>query len=236
MSLLTIEQLSAGYNGRTIIDKVNLSVPKEKIVAIIGPNGAGKSTLMKAIFGLIRPFSGTVWFDGQNVTGLAPREILQKGMAYVAQSKFLFPRMTVDENLQVATITLRATIQEETVNKMYKMFPQLLEFKNHLAYTLSGGQQRTLELARALLLQPKLMMLDEPSIGLSPVMIRQIYTEIKGMAEHGMTLLIVEQNVRKALEASDFVYILDQGRNAFSGTRDEILESDALRSIYVGNY
>ncbi|MFQ5711239.1 MAG: ABC transporter ATP-binding protein [Candidatus Geothermarchaeales archaeon] len=236
MSLLSVNDIVTGYGKLQVLYGVSLEAKRGEITCIIGPNGAGKSTLLKAIFGILKPWRGKVVFDGHDVTGEKPEHVLKRGLAYILQGRGTFPYMSVLENLIMGAYTIESQREiRERIEVIFRIFPVLKEKKDQLAYTLSGGQQRMLELGRVLVLQPRLLLIDEPSIGLSPKLMNQVYEKILAMRdEEGISLVVVEQNVRKALEIADFIYVLNLGRNAFAGKSQEILASDELVNLYLG--
>jgi len=233
--ILEVNDVVSGYGRLEILHGVSVSVPETKTVALIGPNGAGKSTLLKTIFGYIKPKRGSITFNGEDITGLKPNKILRKGITYVPQGRSVFPYMTVLENLRMGAYINKDSSQfKEALNEVIRMFPILKERKNQMAGTLSGGEQRMLELGRALMLRPKLILLDEPSLGLAPKLVDDTYRTINEIGDMGVTLLIVEQNVRKVLIVADYAYVLDLGKKAFEGTSEHLLSSDRLKSLYLG--
>ncbi|MFX0198247.1 MAG: ABC transporter ATP-binding protein [Candidatus Hodarchaeota archaeon] len=234
MSLKT-NNIVAGYGNVEILHGVSIYVENKKIVCVIGPNGAGKSTLLKVIFGFIRPKHGSVIFNGEDITGSDPIICLRKGISYLFQGQNVFPSLTVLENLDMGAYSRhdnKAEIERDR-EEILDQFPILKKRKNQKAGTLSGGEQRMLEIARSLMVHPKLIILDEPSIGLEPKFSKKIYEAIKQTNEKGITFLIVEQNVRKILRNSDFCYLLDLGRVRTSGSSREMLESEEVVKTYL---
>jgi len=230
-----VTDLVAGYGDMMILNGVNLEADRTAITGIIGPNGAGKSTLLKAIFGYLKPRQGQVCYEGEDITGAAPRSILGRGLAYVPQARALFPSMTVYENLLLAGYTIRdRSVLKERIEEIFESYPLLRERRNQAAGTLSGGEQRILEIARALVLKPRMIMLDEPSAALSPKFAYEIYEHIIEVHKRGAGLIIVEQNVQMMLDVADRIYALELGRNAYTGPPDELRQSDRLRKLYLG--
>jgi branched-chain amino acid transport system ATP-binding protein len=226
----------SGYGKMEILHGVSLKAEKSKITAFIGPNGAGKSTLLKTIYGFIKPWKGKVIFDGEDITNLEPDLKLKKGIAYVLQGRNIFPYMTVLENLQIAAYTWKDRSKlKEKIKNVFEKFPILKGRENQLAGNLSGGEQRILELGRVLMLSPKVILFDEPTLGLAPKVIDELYEKITELnKEDGITFLIVEQNVRKVLSIADYVYVLELGKNKLEGRANELLENEDLRKTYLG--
>ncbi len=233
-TLLAIEDLVAGYGQVTILQGATLAVPRRAITTVIGPNGAGKSTLMKAIFGLLPPRSGRIFLEGREITGLGPRELLGRGLVFVPQGRNLFPELSVRHNLELGAAAFRIPDLDARIEAMLERFPLLRERAGMQASVLSGGEQKLLELARALLLDPALLLIDEPSLGLSPRMTREIFTILTGLRDRGVAILMIEQNARSALGVSDFGVVLDQGRVALEAPAAEILEDPRLGRLFLG--
>jgi branched-chain amino acid transport system ATP-binding protein len=232
---LDVQDLTVGYGNLEILHGVSVRFMEKGISCVIGPNGSGKSTLLKTIAGLLKPWSGRVVCDGEELTGLEPYGVLRKGISMVAQVRSIFPYLTVLENLQMGAYTVRVRSEiRDRMEEVYKRFPVLKERRQQAAYTLSGGEQRMLEIARALMVRPKILLLDEPSAMLSPKYLDIVYQKIQEIGDEGVTCAIVEQNVRKALSISDYVFVLNLGRNAFEGTGQSFLESNELVSLYLG--
>jgi len=233
---LVVTNIRAGYGRLEILQGVSLLVPDGKIVGIIGPNGAGKSTLLKTIFGYIRPFSGSISFDGSRLDGHRPDEIMRRGIGLVAQAGGLFAKMTVHENLQLGGYTLRNhAAVADAIERVYEQFPLFRDRRRQLAGSLSGGEQRALTIARSLITNPKLLLLDEPSAALAPRLIDEVYATINRLNRAGITLLIVEQNTGVILRAADRVFVLEMGTNAFEGLPQELLADDRIRRLYLGS-
>jgi len=233
---LEVDNVTAGYGSVEVLHGVSIRAEKSKITCIIGPNGAGKSTLLKTIFGFIRPRKGNVILDGEDITGLKPDAILKRGISYVLQGRSVFPYMTVLENLEVGAYTRNDKKQiKKDIEVIFNLFPILGKRKSNPAGTLSGGEQRMLELGRALLLNPKVVLLDEPSIGLAPKFSQMVYEKIKEMNSMGITVVIVEQNVRKVLSMSDYGYLLELGQKRYEGPTKDFLSSYEIMKLYLGN-
>ena len=233
--MLDVAELRSGYGRLEILQGVSLAVAPGSIVGVIGPNGAGKSTLLKTIFGYLAPFSGRVALDGQSLIGLRPDQILRRGAGFVAQAGGLFAEMTVHENLLLGGYGLGSRREvAEAVDAAYDRFPRLRERRRQQAGSLSGGEQRALGLARALVLRPRLLLLDEPSAALAPRFIDEVYEAIQTLNRSGLALLIVEQNVEMILSVAHRVFVLDLGRNAFDGAPAELRQTDRIRRLYLG--
>jgi ABC-type branched-subunit amino acid transport system ATPase component len=233
--LLLAEGLTAGYGKVPILHEVTLQVYAGEMVSVIGPNGAGKSTAFKTIVGFVRASSGRVTFDGEEITGLRPDQVLPRGLAYVPQGRIVFPQMTVLENLEMgAYIELDRGRIREALERVYGLFPVLAERRGQKAGTLSGGEQQMLAIGRALMTRPKLIMLDEPSLGLSPKFVSLIFDTLVGMKQAGYTLMVVEQNAARALAVADRGYVLELGRNRFEGTGAALLADPDVKRLYLG--
>jgi neutral amino acid transport system ATP-binding protein len=217
-----------------IINGVDLTVRAGEIVTIVGPNGAGKSTLVKAIVGLLRPRAGRILLRGEEVTGAPPHTIVAKGIGYVPQRENVFPSMTVDENLELGVVVRPNADVRARVGAMFDLFPRLAERRRQVAGTLSGGERQMLAMARTLMAEPEVLLLDEPSAGLSPIFVDVIFDRIAEINRGGMTILMVEQNARRALAMSHRGYVLDLGRNRFAGRGDELLHDPKVVDLYLG--
>lgn len=231
--ILEIENLHAGYGETEILHGVWLRVEKGEIVTIIGPNGAGKSTLMKTILGLLKPTTGKIVFKGKDITGMAPNKIVEEGICYVPQSENVFTSLTVEENLEMGAF-LRKDGYQDKLKQIYEIFPDLGEKRKVKAKKLSGGQRQMLAIGRALMLDPALLLLDEPSSGLAPKLIQVIFDKIVKINTTGVSILIVEQNAKKALEISHRGYVLAMGKNKFEGRGEEILKNEEIGKLYLG--
>lgn len=232
--LLECNQIVAGYLDAPIIKGVSIYVQKEEIVAILGPNGSGKSTLLKSIIGLVKLFSGEIYFEDQRIDGCSTDELVRKGLAICLQGKRTFPRLTVEQNLRMGAYSISKEDYLRKLPDVYSMFPFLKEKRKILAGNLSGGEQEMLSFGRALLSSPQLLIVDEPSIGLSPKLVSAVYEKLLKVNETGIAVLLVEQNVRKALEVAHRVYVLDMGQKKFEGTRNELSQRGNLAELYLG--
>ncbi|MEK7221282.1 MAG: ABC transporter ATP-binding protein [candidate division NC10 bacterium] len=235
MALLEVHDLHAGYGKMEILHGITLKVEAGQIVSIIGPNGAGKSTVFKSIFGLLPVRQGRVLFAGEEVTNRPPEALLRQGMTFVPQGRNVFPLMTVEENLLLgAYIRKRSPELLEEVQRVYETFPILREKQKDRAGDLSGGQQQMLEMGRSLLLHPKLILLDEPTLGLAPLVFKEIFRIIESLRQQGQTILMVEQNAAKALEISDYAYVLELGKNRYEGSGEAIRNDERVKRLYLG--
>jgi ABC-type branched-subunit amino acid transport system ATPase component len=233
---LEVKDLVSGYGKIEILHGVSLSVKEGETTAIVGPNGSGKSTLLKSIFGFLKINQGCISFNGENITGLRPDLVLKKGISFLHQSKSVFPYLTVGENLKMGAYTIKDRNKiNKCLDEIYGLFPFLEKRKNCKAINLSGGQQRMLEIARTLMVEPKLILFDEPSAGLAPKLVNKVFKRLDKIKEKGISLLIVEQNVRKVLNVSDYGYVLEMGRNAFEGNSQSLLSCNTeMRTLYLG--
>lgn len=233
--MLTVEKLRVSYDGVPAVHEVSFHVPEGKIVVIVGSNGAGKSTTMRAIVGLLKPDSGSISFLGERIDGLPPHEIVGRGISLVPEGRRIFDKLTVMENLLIGAYTVQSSgVVEESLNMVYSIFPILEERKTQAAGTLSGGEQSMLTIARALMACPKLIMLDEPSLGLMPAYVDRVFELISDINKRGTTILLVEQNVRASLELADYVYVLQNGRTVLEGDGCVLLESELVKRSYLG--
>ncbi|MBV9808012.1 MAG: ABC transporter ATP-binding protein [Solirubrobacterales bacterium] len=234
-ALLAVDGLTAGYGGGDILKGVSFSVARHEIMCIVGPNGSGKSTLLSTIVGILRPRRGQIAFQGESLIGLAPRQVLSKGMVMVPQAHSLFAGMTVRENVEMGAFTVSDSgVVRRRREEIEEMFPLVRERARDKAGSLSGGQQRLVELARSLMLDPSLIVLDEPSIGLDPPTRRSVFGMIRLMNQQGRTILLVEQNARAGLKLSTRGLVLENGKVRLSGTGREILEHPEISSLYLG--
>ena len=233
-AILECNGIDAGYvKGLNILQGVDLVVSEGEIVSIIGPNGAGKSTLLKAIMGLINVSAGRFYINGFDKTNLSTHKIVNQGIGYVPQVENVFPSLTIEENLEIGAWSLNKS-RKSTIKKTLEDFPMLNERKKEKAGNLSGGQRQILALARSLVTSPKLLLLDEPSAGLSPVAINEVFTTIKEINDKGVSILLVEQNAKRALSFSNRGYVLDQGRNAYQGEGSDLLNDPRVVDLYLG--
>jgi ABC-type branched-subunit amino acid transport system ATPase component len=232
--MLELEGVRSGYGKLEILQSVSLRVPDGEIIGIIGPNGAGKSTLLKTAFGYLPPFAGRIALDGRDIAGRRPDEIMRRRVGYLAQAGGLFAEMTVHDNLVLGGYTVSRAEKRQAIDHVYARFPLFRDRRRQLAGALSGGEQRLLAVARALIVRPRLLLLDEPSAALAPRFIDEVYATLVALNRDGIALLIVEQNVEAILAAAHRVFVLDLGRNAFDGTPAELRASDSIRRLYLG--
>ena len=232
--LLELSEVRAGYEEVEVLRGVSVRVHAGDMVSIIGANGAGKSTLLKTVFGMVRARAGRIVFDGEDIANRPPVEILRRGLSYVPQGRCNFPGMTVEENLEMGAYIRNDAAVRNDIEAMLARFPVLGEKRRAPAGTLSGGQQQILEMAIALLLHPKLLLIDEPSLGLDPKMVEAVFDAIQTLNREGATVLMVEQNAKRALEISDRAFVLELGRNRFEGTGQELLGNPEVRQHYLG--
>jgi ABC-type branched-subunit amino acid transport system ATPase component len=232
--MLELEGVRSGYGKLEIVQAASLRVPDGAIVGIIGPNGAGKSTLLKTAFGYLPPFAGRIALDGREIAGRRPDQIMRLGVGYLAQAGGLFAEMTVYDNLVLGGYTVSRADKRRALDAVYARFPLFRDCGSQLAGALSGGEQRLLAIARALIVRPRLLLLDEPSAALAPRFIDLIYATLVALNRDGLAMLIVEQNVEAILAVAHRVFVLDLGRNAFDGTPAELRASDRIRRLYLG--
>ena len=232
--MLELENVRSGYGKLEIVQAASLEVGDGAIVGIIGPNGAGKSTLLKTAFGYLPPFAGRIALDGREIAGRRPDEIMRLGVGYLAQAGGLFAEMTVHDNLVLGGYTVSRADKRRALDAVYARFPLFRDRGRQLAGALSGGEQRLLAIARALIVRPRLLLLDEPSAALAPRFIDLIYATLTALNRDGLAMLIVEQNVEAILAVAHRVFVLDLGRNAFDGTPAELRASDRIRRLYLG--
>jgi ABC-type branched-subunit amino acid transport system ATPase component len=232
--MLELEGVRSGYGKLEILQAASLRVPDGAIVGIIGPNGAGKSTLLKTAFGYLAPFAGRIALDGREIAGRRPDEIMRFGVGYLSQAGGLFAEMTVHDNLVLGGYTISRVEKRRAIDDVYARFPLFRDRRRQLAGALSGGEQRLLAIARALIIHPRLLLLDEPSAALAPRFIDRVYATLVALNRDGLAMLIVEQNVEAILAVAHRVFVLDLGRNAFDGTPAELRGSDRIRRLYLG--
>jgi neutral amino acid transport system ATP-binding protein len=233
--VLEVDRVVAGYFPDVpILDGVHLGIAADEIVAVVGPNGAGKSTLVKAIVGLLRPWSGAVRLHGEDLAGRKPHAIVQRGVGYVAQRQNVFPTMSVEENLELGALALREGSASARMQDVFALFPRLAERRRQVAGTLSGGERQMLALGRALMANPEVLLLDEPSAGLAPMAVDLIFEKVVEINDGGVAILMVEQNARRALDISHRGYVLDTGRNRFEGPGRELLANPEVVDLYLG--
>jgi len=235
MALLEVENLVARYGRITALDGVSLSVDEGEIVTLIGANGAGKTTTLRAISGLLRPASGAIRFAGRDISKLAANDIVRAGISHSPEGRRVFPRMTVRENLDLGAYTRssKAEIAEDT-ERVLRIFPRLRERYEQKAGTMSGGEQQMMAIARAMMSRPRVLLLDEPSLGLSPILVQTIFAVIRDINARGTTVLLIEQNARQALAVASRGYVLEVGRIAHAGAAADLTASEAVRAAYLG--
>lgn len=233
MSYLIGENMTGGYGGADILHDCTIAAEKGEIAVIVGPNGAGKSTAMKAVFGMLKIHTGRVVLDGEDITKLTPQDRVAKGMAFVPQTSNVFPSMSVEENLEMGAFLRRDDIYQ-TMDQVFELFPILKEKRKQNAGELSGGQRQQVAVGRALMTQPKLLMLDEPTAGVSPIVMDELFDRIIEVARTGISILMVEQNARQALNIADKGYVLVQGRNRYTDTGQALLNDPEVRKSFLG--
>jgi branched-chain amino acid transport system ATP-binding protein len=233
--ILEVRGIDAAYGKVQILHAVSLEVAPGEVVSIIGPNGAGKSTVLKAVMGMLKPARGELRFDGQSIGGLRTDLVVRRGIGYVPQGRIVFNDMTVLENLEMGAYTISDKSQiRRTMEEVFSIFPRLAERPKQSARTLSGGEQQMLAMGRALMIRPRLILMDEPSLGLAPIFVDLVFEKIRELKQTGMTLLLVEQNAAKALSISDRGYVLELGHNRFTGSGDALLADVRVRQMYLG--
>ncbi len=233
--LLELRKINAGYGDLQVLWDVDLTVDKGEIVSLLGSNGAGKTTTLRVVSGLLKPFSGSVMFNGKDITKLPSNKRVELGLALVPEGRQLFPEMTVLDNLEMGAYTKRARDKfHDTLEWVFTLFPKLKERRTQLAGTMSGGEQQMLAIARGLMSRPEVLMMDEPSMGLAPKLVLEIFGTIKKLRDEGVTILLVEQNAKAALDVSDRAYILETGKIVLQGPAQELLGMDEVRKAYLG--
>ncbi|MCP8316473.1 MAG: ABC transporter ATP-binding protein [archaeon] len=233
--MLDIDSVSASYGNIQILWNVSLSVKKGEIVTVLGPNGAGKTTLVKTILGLLHPNSGNIKFSGERIDKLPTYKIVDMGIVLVPEGREIFPKMTVYENLLLGAYTKTAEKnKDQSLETIFQIFPVLRERRKQLAQTLSGGEQQMLAIGRGLMSKPKLLIMDEPSLGLAPILVQKIFNAMREINEKGVTLLLVEQNVHRALEIANRGYLLEAGKMVLAGDWDELLANEHVKKAYLG--
>ncbi len=232
--MLKVNDINVYYGSIHAIKGVSFEVKQGEIVTLIGANGAGKSTILKTVSGLLRSKTGSIDFLGKNISTVAPHKIVERGLAHVPEGRRIFLQMSVEENLEMGAYTRGGKGVSEDLAKVYEQFPRLKERRKQTAGTLSGGEQQMLAMGRALMSRPQLLMLDEPSMGLAPILVEQIFEIIKSLHKDGTTILLVEQNAQMALSVADRAYVLETGKITLSGTGEELAQSDEIRKAYLG--
>ena len=234
MAMLEVKDIQVYYGMIQAIKGISFEVNEGEVIALIGANGAGKTTTLQTITGLIAPKHGEILFEGQDITKVPAHKIVSMGMAHVPEGRRVFARMTVEENLEMGAYTRPNGKFDENLEHVYELFPRLKERRTQVSGTLSGGEQQMLAMGRALMSEPKLLMLDEPSMGLAPLLVEQIFEIIKSLHKAGSTILLVEQNAQMALQVADRAYVLESGRITLSGTGAELMASESVKRAYLG--
>ena len=233
--MLKVNGINVFYGDLQVLWDVSFEVKEKEILVLVGANGAGKSTTLKTISSLLTPISGTIEFNGVRLDHLPPNKIIEQGIVHVPEGRRLFPDMSVEENLIMGSLFGESkTKRNETMEYVYSLFPRLKERRKQMAGTLSGGEQQMLAVGRGLMSRPKLMMFDEPSLGLAPILVQNIFDLIKKINQEGVTILLVEQNVTQTLALCDRAYVLENGRNVLEGTGEELMANDHVRAVYLG--
>ncbi len=233
--LLEAKNIHGGYEESKVLFGVDLTITKGEIIVIIGPNGSGKSTLMKTIFGLLKPDRGEILFQGEDITGLEPYEIIKKELSYIPQENNVFLSLTVEENLEMGAFILEdEEIIEQNKDRVYQLFPDLKSRANSPVRTLSGGTRQMVACGRSLMLDPSLLLIDEPSAGLAPELKKDVKNYLRAINQNGVSLLIVEQDINLALDLCDRVYVLDVGKTVIEGTGSELLSNERVKEVYMG--
>lgn len=235
MAMLEIRDLEVNYGAINAIKKISFDVDRGEVIALIGANGAGKTTTLHTITGLLKAKSGSVMFEGKDILKMAPHKIVEMGMAHVPEGRRIFQQLSVYKNLTLGAFTRKdKKAVEDTLNMVYEKFPRLQERKKQIAGTLSGGEQQMLAMGRALMSNPKIILMDEPSMGLSPLFVGEVFKIIEEIKASGTTVLLVEQNAKKALEIADRAYVLETGRISLSGDAKELMNDDSVKKAYLG--
>ncbi len=233
--MLTVKNLDLYYGDAQALDSVSLEVPAREIVAIVGANGAGKSSLIRAIAGMERPRAGQITFNGQDITGMPSHKVCQLGVGQVAEGRQIFPTLSVADNLELGAVSKDAQVNfKATLTYVYERFPRLAERRSQSAGTLSGGEQQMLAIGRCLMARPQLIMFDEPSLGLSPALVQDVFRVIRRLHEEGLTIVLVEQNVAVSLKLAGHAYVLENGRIVMAGRGEDLLHDDRVRQAYLG--
>jgi branched-chain amino acid transport system ATP-binding protein len=235
-TIIQFEKVLAGYKDLMILNHLDLRIRRAVITLLIGPNGAGKSTVLKTLFGLLKPREGRVLLNGVDVSGASQKELLAQGIAFVPQGRNLFPQLSVFQNLELGGITLGTKTTHQRIPEVLELFPRVQERIHSQASALSGGEQKQLEIARALLLRPKVLLIDEPSIGLSPIVVKDVFKLLRQLAEQGTTVLMVEQNVKSALKISDDAVALESGRCVLHKKASELLADPDIERLFLGGH
>ena len=233
--LLEVNHLRAGYGGIPVIYDVSFKCEKGNVVGLIGSNGAGKSTTLNAVTGLIKPMSGTIEYEGRSIAGVAPHKLVQQGIAMVPEGRHLFGKLSVQDNLLMGSYLIRdKEKQQKRLKQIYEMFPRVEERLKQPAETLSGGEQQMVAIARGLMSEPKLLILDEPSLGLAPNLVSDIFAFIKEIKTLGITIILIEQNVNETLDVADYVYVIKNGETVLEGSNEEMKTNPEVKKAYLG--
>jgi branched-chain amino acid transport system ATP-binding protein len=233
--MLKVEGIETYYNEFQALDGISLKVEKGQTVIVVGPNGAGKSTLLRTVSGLIRPRAGAISFMGERIDSLQAHQVVDRGIAMVPEGARVFPDLTVADNLKAGAYNSRARgSHDQTLGKIFELFPILAERKNQMAGSMSGGERQMLAIARSLMSLPKLIMLDEPSLGLAPLVVNMVFNFIRQMKSDGYSILLVEQNAHKALKLADYAYLIESGKLVFEGRREDFDKNDYIKTAYLG--
>ncbi len=231
--ILEIKDLSVNFGGIKAVNDISFYVEKGKIITLIGANGAGKSTILRSIAGTVKPKNGEIIFENENILGLSPDKIVSRGVTLVPEGRKVFPNLTVLENLKIGAYLRKDNLSDD-IEYIYSLFPRLKERHWQLAGTLSGGEQQMLAVGRALMARPKLIMMDEPSLGLAPLVVKDIFNIIKTINESGITVLLIEQNANMALKIGDYGFVIETGNITLSGTGEELLSNESVKEAYLG--
>ena len=231
---MRVKDLTKQYDGKTVVDSVSFEIPKGKVISMIGPNGAGKTTTLQTISGLLHTRTGSITFQGQNITNIRADKLVSRGLAQVPEGRRVFFQMSVQENLEMGAYTQPQAGVPKDLEMVFELFPRLKERRNQVAGTLSGGEQQMLAMGRAMMSHPKLLMLDEPSMGLAPLLVEQIFEIIKNLNKQGSTILLVEQNAQMALSVAHRGYVLETGKIVTTGTGEELIRSPEIKKAYLG--
>ena len=233
--MFKVSGVHSGYDGTIIIEDININVQRDEIVTIIGPNGSGKSTLLKSIFGIVKPQQGKIEFQNEQITGMKPFRVFEKGISYVPQVENIFSNLTISENLDIGFYTSKINDTKNELDKIYSIFPQLKNKKSIKSGNLSGGERQMLAISRALIGDPKLLLLDEPTASLAPNLVSEIMQKLIQIKDSGTSILLVEQNAKKSLDISERCYVLVMGKNFFEGKASEVIQNKELGRMFLGN-
>lgn len=234
-TILKVEHVDLGYGTLQVIFDVSLEVKKGELVGLVGGNGSGKSTMLRAVSGMIRPWKGEIYFQGESILGLEPHQLAERKLAHVPMGRQLFTNLSVKENILLGSYLPRARVnRQENYDRVMGIFPDLKKFENHSAGALSGGQQQMVAIGRALMLEPELLIMDEPSLGLSPLYVKQMMSAIRSLADMGFSVLLVEQNIKQVLQVSHRTYVLENGKLVLNGNSQELIGHPMIKKAYLG--